>query len=192
MKRPLLVAVICICCAASCTRESTPSPAPTAKIAPLQTAAPIIATPPPGPALALRAYMHQVHERVLLEYARRVTANRDLMSGASSRSFDADTLCPGTEGAAWQHFEDLQLEASVIVVPPLGEEFHTALRTALAVAQESAESYDWFCATYDSFGQPADGMWSRLSLQVRACESRTAELRRQWVVLGGGILGLVW
>jgi hypothetical protein len=136
--------------------------------------------------------MHLVYERVLLEYAQRVTTNRNLLSEASSRSFDADMLCPGPESGSWQHFEDLQLEASVIVVPPLAEDFYAILIEALTVADESAESYEWFCATYASFGQPADGMWGRLSLQVRACESRMADLHVQWEAMGGEAMGLVW
>ncbi len=159
---------------------------------PLATAARIIATPPPGPAMALHAYMRLVHERVLLEYARRVTVNRDLLSAASSRSFDADMLCPGPASGSWQHFADLALEASVIVAPPLAEGFHAALMDALAAADKSAESYEWFCTTYASFGQPAEGMWGRLSLQVRACEARIADLHTQWKAMGGAALGLLW
>jgi hypothetical protein len=66
------------------------------------------------------------------------------------------------------------------------------LTEALAAADKSAESYDWFCTTYAEFGQPAEGMWGRLSLQVRACEERLADLRVQWRALGGDALGLAW
>jgi hypothetical protein len=142
--------------------------------------------------MALHAYMRLVYERVLLEYARRVTVDRDLLSAASSRSFDADMLCPGPESGSWQHFDDLALEASVIVAPPWAEGFHAALASALAAADQSAESYEWFCTTYASFGQPAEGMWGRLSLQVRGCESRLADLRVQWVAMGGEQMGLLW
>jgi hypothetical protein len=102
--------------------------------------------------MVLHAYMRLVHERILLEYVRRVAVNRDLLSSASTRSFDADTLCPGPEGGSWQHFDDLVLQASVIVPPPGAEGFHTALTESLAVAEESAESSDWFCTTYAAFG----------------------------------------
>lgn len=192
MKPSCVPILLCIFFAASCsaTTSATPSWTPTA--APLPTAVPIVATPPPGPTIALHAYMKPVHESVLLEFGRRVAANRELLSGASSRSFDADMLCPGPESGSWQHFDDLMLELSVLVVPPLAEDFHAALAEALVAAERSAESYEWFCATYASFGQPADGMWARLSAQVRACESRVADLHEQWEVMGGEQMGLVW
>jgi hypothetical protein len=159
---------------------------------PLPTAAPIIATPPPGPTLALGEYMHLVYERVLLEYARRVALNRDLLSAASSRGFDADMLCPGPESGSWQHFDDLALEVSAIVPPPWAQEFHAELTEALAAADKSAESYEWFCTTYAAFGQPAEGMWGRLSLQVRASEARMTDLQAQWQAMGGEVMGLAW
>ena len=192
MKGWVLLAWTGICLAVACSPVSTPTRVPTRTVAPLQTIAPIVATPPPGLTLALNEYLAATYERVLAEYARRVTANRDLLIAASTRSFDADMLCSGPEGDSWQHFTDLQLEASVLVVAPLADDFHAALIEALAVAEESAESCEWFCATYASFGQPAEGMWSRLSLQVRACESRRADLRAQWVAMGGDTLGLRW
>ena len=142
--------------------------------------------------MALHAYMRLIHERVLQEYARRVTINRDLLTAASSRSFDADMLCPGPESGDWQHFADLAVEASVVVPPPWAEEFHAGLSEALVAAVKSAESYEWFCTTYASFGQPAEGMWGRLSLQVRACEARVDDLHAQWKAMGGDELGLVW
>ena len=142
--------------------------------------------------MVLQEYMHLVHERVLFELGRRVTANRELLSAASSRSFDADALCPGPESGPWQQFDDLALELSALIVPLLAEDFDAALVEAIAAAARSAESYEWFCMTYASFGQPADGMWGRLSTQVRACESRLADLRLQWAALGGERMGLLW
>jgi hypothetical protein len=192
MKRAVVWAIMCFSVVVACSPAGTPTPTPAATVPPLATAAPIVATPPPGPTLVLHEYMRLVHERVLLEFARRVTANRELLSAASTRSFDADMLCPGPASNSWQHFADLQLEASVIIAPPLVDEFQAALSEALAVAEESAESCGWFCTTYASFGQPAEGMWGRLSLQVRACESRMADLRAEWAAMGGDALGLVW
>lgn len=193
MKGPVALAVISLLLAAvSCSPPTTPTPAPTAAAAPLPTAAPVIATPPPGPALVLHAYMEQVHARVLVEFARRVVINRELLSGATSRSFDADILCPGPASGSWQRFDDLDLELSVIVAPPQAEQFHAALSEALDAAQRSAESYEWFCTTYASFGQPADGMWARLSAQVRSCEARIAALHVQWEALAGEAMGLLW
>jgi len=186
----LMLAGIFLTC--SCAPTITPAPVPTSAVRPLFTAAPIVATPPPGPVIALEAYMTQVHERVLVEFGQRIAANRDLLTRASSRSFDADILCPGPASGSWQEFDDLTLESSVLRVPPLADEFHAALTDALATATRSAESYEWFCTTYSSFGQPAEGMWGRLSVQVRACESRLADLRSQWVALGGEALGLLW
>jgi hypothetical protein len=192
MKCRVTPVVICLFIAVSCSPLTTATPGPAATPTLLPTAAPIIATPPPGPTIALHAYMQLVHERVLPEYARRVAVNRDLLSAASSSGFDADALCPGPESGSWQHFDDLLLEASAIVAPPWADSFHTALTEALAAAEESAQSYEWFCATYAAFGQPAEGMWGRLSLQVRACQARIAELRSQWDGMGGEAMGLLW
>lgn len=193
MKRPVALAVISLLLVAgSCSPPTTLTPAPTATTAPLPTAAPIVATPPPGPALVLHAYMEQVHARVLVEFARRVVVNRELLSGATSRSFDADILCPGPSSGSWQRFDDLALELSVIVAPPQAAQFHAALSEALEAAQRSAESYEWFCTTYASFGQPAEGMWARLSTQVRACEARIADLHVQWEAMDGEATGLLW
>ena len=192
MKGSYILILLCVFVVASCSPTTTPTPSPTPTAAPLSTAAPIVATPPPGPTIALHAYMPVVHERVLLELGRRLVVNRELLSQASSRSFDADMLCPGPESGSWQHFDDLPLELTVIIAPPLAEEFRAALTEALEAAARSAESYEWFCATYASFGQPADGMWGRLSAQMRACESRVADLHVQWAAMGGDQMGLVW
>jgi hypothetical protein len=192
MKGAVLLVAIGLILIVSCSRTATPAAIPTATMLPLATAAPIIATPPPGPTLALHNYMRQIYQGVLLDYARRVALNRDLLSAASSRSFDADMLCPGPEGASWQRFDDLALEASVIVPPPGAEGFHAVLVEALNAADQAAASYEWFCETYATFGQPAEGMWGRLSLQVRACEARIADLRSLWRDMGGEAMGLAW
>ena len=192
MKRGVIVLAVCLYLVVACAPVTAPTPGRTPTMAPLSTAEPVVATPPPGPLMALQAYMRLVHERVLVEFARRIAANRNLLSAASSRSFDADALCPGPESGSWRQFDDLALDLSVMVVPPLAEGFHAALADALSAASRSAESYEWFCTTYASFGQPADGMWRRLSTQVRSCESRLTELRQQWAALGGDQMGLVW
>lgn len=192
VERRLLVLLACLSLLVSCAPSVTPAPSATRTLPPLPTAPPIVATPPPGPTLVLRAYMETVHERVLVEFGQRVLADRELLSAAASRSFDADILCPGSDDRAWQRFDDLILELSVIVSPAQAAEFHAALGEALEAAERSAESHEWFCTTYATFGQPADGMWARLSAQVRACELRIAVLHAQWEAMGGDAAGLRW
>jgi len=186
------VSVVGVLLLASCSPLPSPTAVPTPAVASLATAAPIVATPPPGPTLVLHAYMQDVYEGVLVQFARRVALNRDLLSTASSQGSDAAILCPGSGGSPWQEFDNLALELSLLLAPPQAEEFHAALAEALAAADRSVESQEWFCETYASFGQPAEGMWSRLSAQVRACESRMADLRSHWRAIGGEAAGLVW
>lgn len=193
VQRVLLTLVaLSVALATGCASPGTPLRPTATLLPPLPTAVPIIATPPPGPGIVLRAYMQLLHEQVLLPFAARAEANAELLARSTASGFSADALCAdGLEGP-WHHFADLNDRLLLMLAPPQANEFHGLLLDALSRAEQTAESYDWFCQTYATFGQPAAGMWGRLTQQVQACQRRMAELRGRWEAMGGVAMGWAW
>ena len=152
----------------------------------------LTATPSPPSSEAVRTYLRRVHGDVLLDYARCVEGNRALLAQAWNQGDDPSVLCASTDEGYWLHFDALWLMLSSTRAPPEMATFHTTLLEALSDAEKSSRAYNWFCQTYHAFGQPADGMWTRLAVEVRACVTRMIEVRELWALLGGTAMGLQW
>jgi len=191
MKRAVLLQILAVWFVVSCSGAPTATDLPTETSVPTATPAPT-ATPSSQDLTALHSYLRRVHERILMEYSRCVDTNAALLSSAANRSFDADLLCEEPETGSWKLCSELALELSVVAPPPPAEEFHTALAEALALGEEAARSQEWFCETFFTFGQPAEGMWSRLASQVRGSAARRDRLRQLWATLGGEEAELAW
>jgi len=185
--------LLAIAAVVSCApQEATVSPVPGDTPAPAATATPPPPTPAPGHSLILRAYLRAVRDGILVDYVRRLELNRTLLSNTQSRGLDADVLCADTESSSSFHFWDLGIAASLLEIPPEAAGFHSRLLEALEVAEATAQSRDWLCETYLTFGQPAEGMWGRMIQQVSACRIRAEELRADWRDLSEDDPGLAW
>ena len=192
--RASVLCLVCVAVLSSCQAQATPTldARPTPRTGPSPTFTLPFVTPEPGHTLAVRAYLRAVHSRVLLEYARRTAANRNLLADAQSMGMDADMLCADEGEAQWHHMADLIDETGAIAAPTGCTEFRQLLLDSLEGAETTAQSHGWLCETYAVFGQPAEGMWAKMIQQVRSCQVRSEQLHEHWRSLGGDELGLLW